>query len=100
MGLLNDIVAPLSEAFSRLGTGSQIGVVFAAVLFLVVALNVANQLIFKNPNEPPLVFHWVPFIGSTITYGMNPPKFFKEMRAKVRHPRPLGNKELGRAWSD
>jgi sterol 14-demethylase len=48
---------------------------------------VLSQVLFKNPNEPPLVFHWFPFVGSTITYGMDPPRFFKENREKVGKPR-------------
>lgn len=47
-----------------------------------VLLNVLSQVLFKNANEPPLVFHWVPFIGSTITYGIDPYKFFFSCREK------------------
>jgi hypothetical protein len=50
---------------------------------------VLNQILFKNPLEPPVVFHWVPVIGSTITYGIDPYKFFFECRAKVRLPAAL-----------
>ena len=45
-------------------------------------LNVLRQLLFKNKNEPPLVFHWVPIIGSTISYGIDPFKFFFACREK------------------
>lgn len=53
-------------------------IVFAASIFVAggILLNVASQLLFKNPNEPPVVFHWVPVIGSTISYGIDPFKFF------------------------
>ncbi len=34
-------------------------------------------------NEPPVVFHWVPIISSTITYGMDPYRFFFDCKAKV-----------------
>ena len=84
MGLLQDVVGPLHERFSELGTGSQIGAVIAGFLVFSVVLNVLQQILLKNPNEPPVVFHWFPLIGSTITYGMNPPRFFKENRQKVR----------------
>jgi hypothetical protein len=83
MGLALDIGGPLAEGFSRLGLASQIGVAFASFLFLSVLLNVLKQVLFRNPNEPPVVFHWFPFVGSTITYGMDPPRFFKENRKKV-----------------
>ncbi|KAK4958537.1 Lanosterol 14-alpha-demethylase [Elasticomyces elasticus] len=52
-----------------------------AALTLTIALNVAKQLLLRNPNEPPMVFHWLPFIGSTITYGMDPYTFFFTQRA-------------------
>ena len=56
---------------------------FASFLGVVVVLNVLKQLFFKNPNEPPLVFHWFPILGSTITYGIDPYRFFFANRAKV-----------------
>lgn len=83
MGLLQDVAGPLSARFAQLGLASQIGVSIAAFLFVVVFFNVLSQIVKRNPNEPPLVFHWFPIIGSTITYGMDPPRFFKDNRAKV-----------------
>ena len=53
------------------------------LFFLSIVLNVINQLVFYNRKEPPVVFHWVPFIGSTIAYGMDPYQFFFASRAKV-----------------
>ncbi|KAI1390154.1 cytochrome P450 [Hypoxylon trugodes] len=82
MGLLEEIRGPVSQYMSQLSTPSQVGVVAAAVLFFVVFINVLQQILFRNPKEPPVVFHWFPVIGSTITYGMDPPRFFKENRAK------------------
>ncbi|PHH60048.1 hypothetical protein CDD81_2177 [Ophiocordyceps australis] len=72
----------LVQRFISLGMASQMVVVLATLLVLSIMLNVAGQILFANPNEPPVVFHWVPFIGSTITYGMDPPSFFAENRAK------------------
>lgn len=86
MGILQVVAGPLSQQFSQLGTVSQIGVAIASFLFVAVVLNVLQQFLFKKPNEPPLVFHWFPLIGSTITYGMDPPRFFKENREKVNTP--------------
>lgn len=88
MGLLEEVAGPLSQQFSKLGTASQVGVVAATVIVLSVVLNVLNQLMFKNPNEPPLVFHWLPLIGSTVTYGMDPPRFFAENSKKVSQSPP------------
>ena len=86
MGVFQELAGPLAQQLSQLGTFSQVGVVLAVALSALVFINVLQQLLFKNPNEPPLVFHWFPLIGSTITYGINPPRFFKENRAKVQSP--------------
>ncbi|KAE8394777.1 serine/threonine protein kinase chk2 [Aspergillus alliaceus] len=53
-----------------------------SLLVISVILNVLRQLLFKNPKEPPVVFHWFPFIGSTVSYGMDPYSFFFNCRAK------------------
>jgi len=82
MGFLHDFAGPLSHQFSQLGLASQIGVAIGSFLVVTVVLNVLQQILFKNPNEPPVVFHWFPLIGSTITYGMDPPRFFDENRKK------------------
>lgn len=84
MGLVDEAAAKTAHHFLQLGTGAQIGVAVLAFLTVSVVVNVAQQLLFKNPNEPPVVFHLFPVIGSTITYGMDPPRFFKENREKVR----------------
>jgi sterol 14-demethylase len=83
MGMLEAIKTPLAEQIAQRGAGIVVAAGFAAFLVLTVVLNVLNQLLFKNPNEPPVVFHWFPIIGSTITYGIDPYKFFFENRAKV-----------------
>ena len=83
MGLVQEISGPLSQQLSKLSVVSQVGLAVAGLLFTSVFFNVLKQVLFKNPNEPPVVFHWFPLIGSTITYGMDPPRFFKENRAKV-----------------
>lgn len=84
MGILQQAAShPLAGRFQTLGWGTQIAVLLGGFIILSVVFNVASQILFKNPNEPPLVFHWFPIIGSTITYGMDPPTFFQENRAKV-----------------
>ena len=62
-----------------------IGVYGVLGLLAAVLLNVTHQLLFRrwNKSEPPLVFHWIPFLGSTISYGMDPYKFFFSSREKV-----------------
>jgi sterol 14alpha-demethylase len=85
MGILEDALAhPVAQEFLALGLGYQIAIGFSAFITLAIFLNVASQILFKNPNEPPMVFHLLPFIGSTVIYGMDPPTFFRKNRAKVR----------------
>ncbi|KAJ5914162.1 hypothetical protein N7504_003045 [Penicillium tannophilum] len=53
-----------------------------AITFISVFLNIINQQFFYRRNEPPVVFHWFPIVGSTVRYGMDPYKFFFECREK------------------
>ncbi|CAA90803.1 Lanosterol 14-alpha demethylase erg11 [Schizosaccharomyces pombe] len=43
---------------------------------------IINQLTSRNSKRPPIVFHWIPFVGSAVAYGMDPYVFFRECRAK------------------
>ncbi|KAI1847383.1 hypothetical protein JX266_006608 [Neoarthrinium moseri] len=82
MGLFEEIAGPAAQRLSQLSTASQVGVIAGSLLFLAIFVHIAKQVLFKNPNEPPMVFSWFPVVGSTITYGMDPPRFFQENRAK------------------
>lgn len=53
-------------------------------LLLAVAINVLRQQIPRNKSEPPVIFHWIPFIGNAVSYGTDPCKFYKECRKQVR----------------
>ena len=77
------MTGPLLADFQSLGLGAQIAIASTTFILVTVVLNVANQILFKNPNEPPVVFHWFPLIGSTVTYGINPPAFFAKQRERV-----------------
>ena len=60
--------------------------VLAAILSLLTVTvlgNLLQQVLLKNPHEPPLVFHWVPVIGSTLAYGIDPFRFLFDCKAKV-----------------
>lgn len=86
MGLLAALLDHFCERCSTesvwvLGASGLLSLVIVSIIF-----NVLRQLLFKNPNEPPVVFHWFPFIGNTITYGMNPYEFFFNCRKKVTFP--------------
>ncbi len=77
MGILNQI--PYLSTASTLAIAGYGLVIFIAAAILI---NVLRQVLIKNPNEPPIVFHWVPIIGSTITYGIDPYNFFFSCREK------------------
>ncbi|KAF6809470.1 14-alpha sterol demethylase Cyp51A [Colletotrichum plurivorum] len=47
-----------------------------------VLLNAFRQVLFRPKTEPPAVFHWIPYIGSAVSYGMDPVGFFNKYRAK------------------
>lgn len=82
MGLLNTISDFLTTHLSTTPTWQIVLLALVALTTLSIALNIAHQLLFRNPNEPPVVFHYVPFIGSTITYGIDPFAFFFSCREK------------------
>lgn len=82
MGLIQAIAGPVAGFIGRSSTVTVIFTLLATFITLTIVLNVLRQLLFRNPNEPPLVFHWVPFFGSTITYGMDPYHFFFSCREK------------------
>jgi len=65
------------------GRAIEIFTATAAILILAVLANVLQQLLLKNSKEPPVVFHWLPIIGSTVTYGIDPFGFFFDCQAKV-----------------
>lgn len=84
MGIIQDAAGhPLAQLYFQQGIGAQIAIGVVGVVALSVFVNVMQQLLFRNPTDPPLVFHWFPFIGSTVIYGMDPPKFFRDNREKV-----------------
>nr|AXF92929.1 14-alpha sterol demethylase Cyp51A [Aspergillus clavatus]AXF92931.1 14-alpha sterol demethylase Cyp51A [Aspergillus clavatus] len=60
------------------------GLYLVSATAVVILVNVVYQHLFRlrNRTEPPMVFHWIPFIGSTITYGIDPCKFFFACREK------------------
>ncbi|KAL8938338.1 MAG: hypothetical protein Q9211_003260, partial [Gyalolechia sp. 1 TL-2023] len=82
MGLLANLTGLLGDQLSIRSTGVILVATFAAFFVLVVLLNVLRQLLFRNPKEPPVVFHWIPIIGSTISYGIDPYVFFFRCRQK------------------
>ncbi|KDN69988.1 putative cytochrome P450 51 [Colletotrichum sublineola] len=54
----------------------------AALLLLIILLNLLWQQLPRPKSEPPLVFHWLPFIGNAVSYGMDPFSFYSQCREK------------------
>lgn len=71
------------EHFTALPFLAQVVIVPTVFVALAFVKHIASQTLFINKNEPPLVFSWVPFVGSTIDYGMDPYKFFFRNRKRV-----------------
>lgn len=67
------------STLDHLKLASLVLLLFVGVAVLV---NVMQQVLFKTKDKPPVVFHWFPFIGSTVAYGMNPYGFFFSNRSK------------------
>ncbi|ERF71299.1 Eburicol 14-alpha-demethylase [Endocarpon pusillum Z07020] len=82
MGLLGVLLTSVERLREVLPLWQLISFALAAFVTLVILANILKQLLFKNPNEPPLVFHLVPFVGSTISYGIDPFQFFFSCREK------------------
>lgn len=82
MGVLAFVVEPLRVLSNKSTVLACLAGLLSLIAFSII-LNVLNQLIFRNPNEPPVVFHWVPFFGSTVSYGIDPYIFFFSCREKV-----------------
>ncbi|GAB7357234.1 hypothetical protein MBLNU459_g8214t1 [Dothideomycetes sp. NU459] len=82
MGLLASVTDAVSARLNGQPVYLLAMVGFSAAFTVAVVLNVLLQLlpVRRKGTDPPLVFHWVPFIGSTITYGIDPYKFFFRCR--------------------
>lgn len=83
MGLFASFLDIFCEHCSTQSIYTLVTVGALSFIALSIVINVLRQLFFKKAHEPPVVFHWVPFIGSTISYGMEPYAFFNSARAKV-----------------
>ncbi|MCO5596218.1 hypothetical protein L7F22_050278 [Adiantum nelumboides] len=71
---------PILRDLSPVAQAASLAVI---VPLIVVILNVIAQLVLpQRTAAPPVVFHYVPIIGSAISYGMDPYKFFFDNREK------------------
>lgn len=87
MGVLSTLFVPVLPYWVellKLGAPALLAVGVVAFVVLSVVVNVLQQLLLKDPTKPPVVFHYFPFFGSTVVYGMDPYKFFFDCQKKVR----------------
>lgn len=82
MGLIAVVAGPLQNLAAAIPTWQLVLLATTAFVLTAIVLNIVKQVLFKNPNEPPVVFHIVPFLGSTVTYGIDPFKFFFACKEK------------------
>lgn len=57
-------------------------VYIAGAFLALVLLNVLQQRLFRRASDPPMVLHWLPFIGNAVSYGLDPYSFFLQCRRK------------------
>lgn len=55
---------------------------FLCLVFASVIANILKQTFFRDVHQPPVVFHWLPLVGSTVEYGQDPYAFFFACRKK------------------
>ncbi|KAF2673403.1 cytochrome P450 [Microthyrium microscopicum] len=72
----------LYSSYKELSLFASIPLTFSLIILSAIVQNVIRQIYFAEPHRPPVVFHLVPLIGSTIQYGMDPYKFYIDCRAK------------------
>jgi hypothetical protein len=82
MGLLATLLGPLGDYFASTPIYISIFTAFFAFITITLTLNVLQQVLFKDPTKPPVVFHWFPIIGNTIGYGIDPIAFFQTCQDK------------------
>lgn len=62
---------------------AQVFVYIVVSSLVLTVVNIVRQLLPHDKTKPPVVFHWLPFLGSTISYGMQPYSFFLSCQQKV-----------------
>jgi hypothetical protein len=76
MGVFTAIAQPLERLVASLPLWQVILLGGSAFITFAIAANIIRQLFFYDRNAPPEVFHIIPILGSAVTYGMDPFKFF------------------------
>ncbi|KAH6686471.1 cytochrome P450 51B [Plectosphaerella plurivora] len=83
MAIFQDLLDSNIDHFRSQSASYQVVIIITALLLLSIIHHVAVQTVLpRDPSLPPVVFSWFPIIGSTATYGQNPPEFFRINREK------------------
>ncbi|KAH7362723.1 cytochrome P450 CYP51F1 [Plectosphaerella cucumerina] len=83
MGLFQTFAQSSFDDFRSRSTSSQAILTIVSLLLLSIIHHIAIQILLpRDTSLPPVVFSWFPIIGSTATYGQNPPEFFRVNREK------------------
>nr|AHK06541.1 putative sterol 14-demethylase [Puccinia horiana] len=76
-------MSPLDQLIGSFSTINQILLYSLLAIISLVLINIFNQLIVpKSATTPPVVFHLFPFIGSAVSYGIDPYAFLESCRKK------------------
>lgn len=76
MGLFTTLSEPIERLVAGLPLWQVVLLGWTAFITLAIVVNTIRQVFFYDRNAPPEVFHIVPVLGSAVTYGMDPFKFF------------------------
>lgn len=67
----------------NLNTAALAASTLLGVLLTTILLNALQQVLLpRRKSEPPLVFHWIPFVGNAVAYGTDPLGFYQRCRAR------------------
>jgi len=58
-------------------------------LLVAVAFDAALYFLPRKTSEPPAISHWIPWIGSAVSYGRNPCRFLMDCQKKVPFISPV-----------
>lgn len=84
MGILGTFIDFSRTQYHSQPTFTRVSSICGLFIAFSILFNVLSQLIKSRTRgtDPPVVFHWVPIIGSTISYGIDPYKFFFDCKRK------------------
>ncbi|KAI0876674.1 14-alpha sterol demethylase Cyp51A [Hypoxylon argillaceum] len=65
----------------ELSSALRLAAYLAGALLTTILINILHQQLPRRKSSPPLVFHWLPFIGNAVAYGTDPLAFYSRCRA-------------------